>query len=138
MAYNLLWTCSFILYFPFLFFSFLSFVFQWLLQTKEWLKREKGDKIYENILTCICRCLNFFYYPPSSWIASCVWTTGTVMLHLHLMWPCYVALGWVLIWVVCPDWFVELFTTLFDVCWFIIVNITGMLYIHITIILSYF
>ena len=40
-----------------------------------------------------------FFYSPSSRIASCVRTAGTVMR------PCYVALGWVLIWVVCPDWF---------------------------------
>ena len=50
----------------------------------------------------------FYNYLPSPRIASCVRTAGTVTWPLHLMWPCYVALGQVLIWVVCPDWFEEL------------------------------
>ena len=50
-----------------------------------------------------------FFYPPSSGIASCVRTDGTVTWHLHLTRHCYVALGWVLIWVMCPDWFEELY-----------------------------
>ena len=52
-------------------------------------------------------CFCFLYYPPSSGIASCVRTTGTVMWCLHLTRPCYVALGLVLIWVMCPNWFEE-------------------------------
>ena len=39
----------------------------------------------------------FFNYPPSSGIASCVRTVGTVMWCLHLTRPCYSALGRVLI-----------------------------------------
>ena len=49
-----------------------------------------------------------FFYPPSSGIASCVETAGAVTWCLHLTRPCCVALGWGLIWVVCPDWFEEL------------------------------
>ena len=49
-----------------------------------------------------------FFYQPSSGIASCVGTAGTVTWCLHLMRPCCVALGRVLIWVVSPDWFEEL------------------------------
>ena len=44
----------------------------------------------------------FFNYPPSSGTASCVRIAGTVMR------PCYVAVGLVLIWVVCLDLFEEL------------------------------
>ena len=43
--------------------------------------------------------ITLFLNPPSSGIASCVGTAGTVMWHLHLMRPCCVTLGWVLIWV---------------------------------------
>ena len=39
-----------------------------------------------------------FFYPPSSGIASSVGTMGMVMCHLHLMRPCCVALGRILIW----------------------------------------
>ena len=46
----------------------------------------------------------FFYYPPSSGIASCVGTAGTVTWHLHLTRPCCVALGLALIWILSPDW----------------------------------
>ena len=51
--------------------------------------------------------LHFFNYPPSSGIASCVGTAGTVTWCLHLTPPCCVALGQVLIWVVSPDWFLR-------------------------------
>ena len=37
-----------------------------------------------------------FFYPPSSEIAPCVGTAGTVMWCLHLKRPCCVAIGWVL------------------------------------------
>ena len=47
---------------------------------------------------------SFFCYPPSSGIASCVGTAGTVMWRLHLTRSCCVALGRVLIWVVSLDW----------------------------------
>ena len=57
-----------------------------------------------------------FYYPPSSRIASCVRTTGAVTGSLHLMQPLYVALGQVLIWVVCLDWFEELLILITHVC----------------------
>ena len=46
----------------------------------------------------------FFNYLPSSGIASCVVTAGTVMWCLHLTRPCCVALGQVLIWVMSLDW----------------------------------
>ena len=49
----------------------------------------------------------YFFYPPSSRIASCVRTAGTVMWRLHMTRPCYVALRQDLIWVVYPDWFGE-------------------------------
>ena len=49
-----------------------------------------------------------FLYPPSCGIASCVGTAGMVMWRLHLMRPWCVALGQVLIWVLCPDWVEEL------------------------------
>ena len=48
------------------------------------------------------------FYLSSSRIASCVGTAGTVMWCLLLMRPCCVALGRVLIWIMCPDWFEEL------------------------------
>ena len=51
--------------------------------------------------------LCFFYYPPFSGIASSFGTIGMDMWCLHLMWPCCVAFGWVLIWVVSTDWFEE-------------------------------
>ena len=56
----------------------------------------------------------FFNYPPSSAIASCVGTAAMVMWRLHLTKPCCVALGWVLIWVMSPDWLIKFakFTTL--------------------------
>ena len=60
-------------------------------------------------LLSVCRFLSwhvfwpFFNYPPSSGIASCVGTMGMVMCHLHLMGPCCVALGRVLIWGLNPD-----------------------------------
>ena len=47
---------------------------------------------------------HFFYYPPSSRIASCVGTAGMVTWCLHLPRPCGAALGQVLIWVVFRDW----------------------------------
>ena len=50
----------------------------------------------------------FFYDPPSSRIASCVRSAGMVTRHLHLTWPCCVALGQELIWVVSQDWFDKL------------------------------
>ena len=56
-----------------------------------------------------------FYYPPPSGIASCVGTAGTVMRHLHLTRPCYLAIGRVLIWVMCPDWFEELYNEAFPI-----------------------
>ena len=65
----------------------------------------------ELIQYLIGKCLSvflFFYYPPSTGISFCVGTAGTVMWHLHLTWPCCVALGWVLIWVLSLDWFEEL------------------------------
>ena len=37
----------------------------------------------------------FFYYPPSSGIASCVRNAGTVTWRLHLTTPCCVALRWI-------------------------------------------
>ena len=43
------------------------------------------------------------FYPPFSGIASCVRTDGTGLWSLHLTQPYYVALGPVLIWVVCPE-----------------------------------
>ena len=46
----------------------------------------------------------WFFYLPSSGIASCVGTVGTVTSHLHLTRPCCVALRWVLIWGLNPDW----------------------------------
>ena len=45
--------------------------------------------------------IHSFFYPPSSGIASYVGTAGM---------PCCVALGQVLIWVMSPDWFEELYT----------------------------
>ena len=45
-----------------------------------------------------------FFYPPSYGIASCVGTAGMVTWGLYLTRPCCVALGWVLILVVSPDW----------------------------------
>ena len=48
-----------------------------------------------------------FFYPPSSGIASCVGTAGTMTWRLHLTRPCCVAIEWVLIWVVSPDWVEE-------------------------------
>ena len=56
-------------------------------------------------------CLSYFFYiffcnyPPSSRIASCVGTAGTMTWRLHLTRTWCLALGQVLIWVVCPDWF---------------------------------
>ena len=55
-----------------------------------------------NIIKSGC-CFQLFY-PPSSVIALCVRTAGTVTWRLHLMRPCYVALGRVQMWVVCQDW----------------------------------
>ena len=49
-----------------------------------------------------------FFYLHSSGIASCVGTAGMLTWCLHLTRPCYVPLGWVLIWVMCTDWFEEL------------------------------
>ena len=46
----------------------------------------------------------FNFFLPSSGIASCVGTAGTMMWCLHLTRPCCVVLGQVLIWVVSPDW----------------------------------
>ena len=43
---------------------------------------------------------SLLYYLPSFRNASCVGTSGMVMWCLHLMPPCFVALGRVLIWVV--------------------------------------
>ena len=43
-------------------------------------------------------------FPPSSGIASCVGTVGTVMCYLHMTQPGCVALGRVLIWGLNPDW----------------------------------
>ena len=43
------------------------------------------------------------FLPPSSGVATCAGIAGSVMWHLHLMRPCCVALGWVLIWVVGPE-----------------------------------
>ena len=48
-----------------------------------------------------------FFYAPSSGIASSVMIAGTVTWCLHLKRPCYIALGQILIWVVCLDWFEE-------------------------------
>ena len=55
--------------------------------------------------------------PPSSGIASCVGTFGTVTWRLHLTQLYCVALGWVLIWVVSPHWFEEQnVATVFEHC----------------------
>ena len=48
--------------------------------------------------------IEYVFYPTSSGIASCVGTMGMVMCHLHLMRPCSVALGQVLIWGLNPAW----------------------------------
>ena len=61
------------------------------------------NKIYGKIIVLKSREEGFFNYPPSSGIASCVRTAGTVMWCLHLTRPCCVALRRVLIWVVSPD-----------------------------------
>ena len=69
---------------------------------------ESSAKRKQIRFTLYIRFKDFFIDLPSSRIASCVGTAGTVMWHLHLMRPCCVALGKVLIWVVSPDWFKEL------------------------------
>ena len=65
---------------------------------------EKRNSTMNNLITTL------IFYPPSSRIASCVGTAGMVTWCLHLKPPCCVALGQVLIWVLCPDWFEELHT----------------------------
>ena len=79
---------------------------------KKWHTIEiKSCKKWGEINSWLSRCIllgGLFYYPASSGIASYVGTAGTVTWHLHLKRPCCVALGWVLIWVVSPDWFEEL------------------------------
>ena len=61
-----------------------------------------------------CICFVWFYqlafprkgfFLPSSGIASCVGTARMVTWCLHLTCLCCVALGQILIWVVCQDWF---------------------------------